>query len=329
MNKSMACSSGFIHEFDRLQANCEVVSPEVIDANNVKYWGAVGDGVTDDYAAFAAALANGSCVKVPPGSYFIGSTLTVEGRRTLQGCGNTEIFFDADIGIILGSSGKLFDFSLTYIGSNASAIAIQTQGTYGVIDNVRQNATSAPALTVGTGLNVTGAFLACSNSIIRGTVEAITVSNGGNIFRGNTIQIRDAPSVNVVNLTDATDNKFFNNTISSTGTTTNGIATTGTTSSNVYIGNTFTNVTNDVATLAEYVQATASNGEGIADVSTEYRVAGTPVVKAQVTGWAAATGTATRTTFDTATVTTAQLAERVKALIDDLGATAGHGLIDA
>jgi hypothetical protein len=33
---------------------------------------------------------------------------------------------------------------------------------------------------------------------------------------------------------------------------------------------------------------------------------------------AAATGTATRTTFDTATVTTAQLAERVKALIDDM-----------
>jgi hypothetical protein len=35
---------------------------------------------------------------------------------------------------------------------------------------------------------------------------------------------------------------------------------------------------------------------------------------------AAATGTATRTTFDTTTVTVAQLAERVKALIDDLRA---------
>jgi len=37
-----------------------------------------------------------------------------------------------------------------------------------------------------------------------------------------------------------------------------------------------------------------------------------------ITGWAAATGTANRTTFATSTVTTAQLAERVKALIDDL-----------
>lgn len=44
------------------------------------------------------------------------------------------------------------------------------------------------------------------------------------------------------------------------------------------------------------------------------------------TGWAAATGTATRSAFDTATVTTAQLAERVKALLDDL---ITHGLIGA
>jgi hypothetical protein len=36
------------------------------------------------------------------------------------------------------------------------------------------------------------------------------------------------------------------------------------------------------------------------------------------TGWVAATGTATRTTFDTATVTLAQLAEHFKALLDDL-----------
>lgn len=36
------------------------------------------------------------------------------------------------------------------------------------------------------------------------------------------------------------------------------------------------------------------------------------------TGWTAATGTATRSTFDTASVTLPQLAERLKALIDDL-----------
>ena len=55
-----------------------------------------------------------------------------------------------------------------------------------------------------------------------------------------------------------------------------------------------------------------------------YQINGTQVVTSRRTGWAAASGTATRSTFDTATVTTAQLAERVKALIDDLTT---HGLI--
>lgn len=55
-----------------------------------------------------------------------------------------------------------------------------------------------------------------------------------------------------------------------------------------------------------------------------YRVDGNQVVGNRRTGWTAATGTATRTAFDTGTVTTTQLAERVKALTDDLIA---HGLI--
>ena len=42
------------------------------------------------------------------------------------------------------------------------------------------------------------------------------------------------------------------------------------------------------------------------------------------TGWLAPTGTSTKTGFDTATVTTSQLAERVKALLEDLR---DHGLI--
>lgn len=61
------------------------------------------------------------------------------------------------------------------------------------------------------------------------------------------------------------------------------------------------------------------------NVTTHWSVNGYQVVGARVTGWAATyAGSATRSTFDTTTVTTAQLAERVKALIDDLIA---HGLI--
>lgn len=58
----------------------------------------------------------------------------------------------------------------------------------------------------------------------------------------------------------------------------------------------------------------------------EHYVGGNKVLGARKTGWSTASGTATRSSFDTATVTTPQLAERVKAMIDDLHATAGHGM---
>ena len=53
---------------------------------------------------------------------------------------------------------------------------------------------------------------------------------------------------------------------------------------------------------------------------------GTQVISTRRTGWIAPTGTATRTTFATSTVTLSELAETVKALIDDL---INHGLIGA
>lgn len=53
-------------------------------------------------------------------------------------------------------------------------------------------------------------------------------------------------------------------------------------------------------------------------------VDGVQVVSNRQTGWGSPTGTATRTTFATTTVTTEQLAQRLKALIDDLTT---HGLV--
>lgn len=67
-------------------------------------------------------------------------------------------------------------------------------------------------------------------------------------------------------------------------------------------------------------------GVGTINTYADYYHSGTKVVTSRRTGWSAATGTPTRTSFATSTVTTAQLAERVKALIDDL---ISHGLIGA
>ena len=75
---------------------------------------------------------------------------------------------------------------------------------------------------------------------------------------------------------------------------------------------------------AEAARITSGKHLNLNSASSEYRVNGTKVVTSRQTGWAAASGTATRTTFATSAVTTPQLAERVKALIDDL---ITHGLV--
>lgn len=67
-------------------------------------------------------------------------------------------------------------------------------------------------------------------------------------------------------------------------------------------------------------------GLGTLNLDNDLYKDGTKVVSSRATGWAAATGTATRTTFATGSVTLPLLAERVKALIDDL---TSHGLIGA
>ena len=81
------------------------------------------------------------------------------------------------------------------------------------------------------------------------------------------------------------------------------------------------------STLAALSATTGAFSGGITvDTGNSYKVNNVAVVGATKTGWTAATGTATRTTFVTSTVTTAQLAERLKALIDDL---ISHGLVGA
>lgn len=64
----------------------------------------------------------------------------------------------------------------------------------------------------------------------------------------------------------------------------------------------------------------------LTNTADSYKVGANNVIGSRKAGWAAPTGTATRTTFATSSVTTEQLAERVKALIDDL---TSHGLIGA
>lgn len=65
----------------------DVFHSEMFDWVDVRDYGAIGDGVTDDRAAFDAAdtAALGKTVVVSPGNYFIGSHLTFENPVEFQG----------------------------------------------------------------------------------------------------------------------------------------------------------------------------------------------------------------------------------------------------
>ena len=89
-------------------------------------------------------------------------------------------------------------------------------------------------------------------------------------------------------------------------------------------------VVRDNTDIVSLISMRASGSDGIVDVSTaagQYQVNGTKVVGPRDTGWVAMTGTPDKTSvFNTATVSTSQLATRVKYIQDVLTA---HGLIGA
>lgn len=61
------------------------VQAKLRESVSVKDFGAVGDGITDDAAAFNAALAASSVVIVPIGTYKIGSSVTIASGKALIG----------------------------------------------------------------------------------------------------------------------------------------------------------------------------------------------------------------------------------------------------
>ncbi len=60
---------------------------DIVSAVDVRDFGAVGDGVADDHAAFEAAdsAANGREIIVPAGTYFLGQSTTIQNRIRFEG----------------------------------------------------------------------------------------------------------------------------------------------------------------------------------------------------------------------------------------------------
>ena len=175
----------------------------------------------------------------------------------------------------------------TLIGQATQAL-MRTAG-LGLGDIATANATAMPALTITTG-NLT---------MSAGRISATTTGGFAGVFVSNvTVIALDTGNVPKLALRTAA-----------------GVA-------QAYIGTSAT----DIFTIHDNA-GTSRVTFTLTAAAPAMNIAGTKVVGTRKTGWAVPTGTAARTTFDTATVTTAELAQRVKALIEDLHGTAGHGLI--
>ena len=85
------------------------------DTVSVKDFGAVGDGVTDDTAAFTSAIAAASEVHVPAGTYKISSTLTLTTTRLIgEQYQNTFLRFTAAVttAVEIGGGGHIEEITL-------------------------------------------------------------------------------------------------------------------------------------------------------------------------------------------------------------------------
>lgn len=94
---------------------------------DVKTYGAVGDGATDDTAAINAALAATLNVYVPPGIYHLTGALTMQTNQTVHGGGQRNTILSHDFNgdqLVLPTGATLSDIRLEGNGSTRTGRAV-------------------------------------------------------------------------------------------------------------------------------------------------------------------------------------------------------------
>jgi hypothetical protein len=134
------------------------VQDELRDRVNVKQFGAVGDGVTDDTAAIVAALASGAkSVYMPGGVYKITSQVSIPDRVSLYGDGytnsggvaGTRILKNGNFtGVVVNLASQLKDVSVEGDTGNGGD-GVQLKGGRGVITNVTTSGHGRDGLKIG------------------------------------------------------------------------------------------------------------------------------------------------------------------------------------
>jgi hypothetical protein len=323
---------------------------------NVKYWGAKGNGTTDDTQSFINALASGlvCTLLVPPGTYLLTSTISIPSGKAIQGTcknGSQLNFVNNTAGFIavkLNINCGIYHLRLLNGGTNrVDSVGIEVGHQNSLIENVQMGVITVQwgiGIKYGNGvpdpINGKGNHDVVS-SRIHGEVSAVIFDPTDVLTRFQFVNnlFSAAPITGtVINLTGAGLSILFCGNIITSPTSTNTLLGINVAVPAAIIGNLFSLMATDMSGAALATSTLMNNSTTTAlvkanqNILVPLNIAGNQVVKSRIGGWATATGVATRTTFDTATVTLPQLAERVKALLDDIFSSTAtsltsHGLI--
>lgn len=280
---------------------------------SVADFGAVGNGVIDDAAAFNAAKGINRAIYLPPLTY-----------NVLSGTFNTVDFYtDGSVSILVNTTivaRSMSDKSIRLWSPDASEIfefSVNNNGSL-ELDPISSSFTPAPRFISNADISVK---VTSDDTKIEPALYLKKDSTAGAVGMGLAkIQWRMTTDLGTTDVDGGRIDSVIIDPTEGSETCRMGLSTQVNGNSEAQACMSW----QDGVMVPDGVTTIFPFGFGTLNVANALYNRNTKVVDSRVTGWTQATGTADRTTFNTTTVSLQELAERVKALIEDLY---HHGLI--